>query len=503
MKSLLSVAISVVLGLTLAVTTVAYAQDDPTAAQDSDEDVGSADDSFDEFLATLRSMAEIVIEATEPGSIDRAEGLRHIIRLVEMQNGGFTDDADPANPFVSRCGMCKLGLDNPDFTYLSVDPVSADYEYRISGHRGSVPYITMQVFEGALGGEVAMTSEDLVVNDDGTFEIILSPERPEDAQNWLALNEGARRFLLRQAHSDWNNDVEASIQVEVIGGPDVAPVPTLSDEKFAADLTAMSDLLALLLPIFQDAQQAWPVNDMSVPEVGAFGIPGAGFPTTVGSVGRFELAEDQAMIIEISDHDVVHGGIQLGNRWLESLDYRTRQTSLNWHQSTADADGKYRYVLAHSDPGTANWLDISGHPQGAVFTRWQDPDEANHPDTPVVSIVGLDEVTETLPTDHPTVIPAERNEVLELRDEGINRRRNPAGITEAESEAVLGAPTETDGADSTPAADTADEADEADGESDDDGLGNAGLLALGAIPIAGAAGWFIGQRRREVQAPPT
>lgn len=122
-----------------------------------------------DFIATLTTMTELVIETAEEGSPERAEGLRHIVRLIEMQNGRFTDDADPANPFISRCpgGICKLGMDNPDFTYQAIEPVSAEYVYRVTGNRGTVPYITMQVFEGALGGEITMTSEDLVVDDDG------------------------------------------------------------------------------------------------------------------------------------------------------------------------------------------------------------------------------------------------------------------------------------------------------------------------------------------------
>ena len=65
--------------------------------------------------------------------------------------------------------------------------------------------------------------------------------------------------------------------------------------------------------------------------------------------------------------------IQLGNRWLESLDYASRQTSLNGAQSYLDRDGIYRFVLAHADPGVPNWLDVAGHPRGTIFMRWNKP----------------------------------------------------------------------------------------------------------------------------------
>ncbi len=462
---------ALVAAVVLLVTLVppATAQESPGGQPQAD---GSSEEAMRDFLATLTTMAEQVFDSTEPGSPERAEGLRHIVRLIEMQNGRFTDDADPANPFLSRCpgGICKLGMDNPDFTYQAIEPISAEYEYRITGRRGTVPYITMQVFEGALGGEIAMTSEDLVVDDDGTFEIILSATEPDNAQNWLELKDEARSFLIRQGYNDWNTDLEAVFEVEVIGGPDVGPVSHLTDTEFVDDVGGLSTLLSALIPIMQDARAGWPSNDLTEPSVAAFGIEGAGFPTTVGSVGTYEFAEDEAMIIELSDRDVVHGGIQLGNVWLESLDYRTRQTSLNWYQSVPDADGTYRYVLAHTDPGTANWLDVSGHGEGSIFIRWQDPSDADFPERPHVSVVPLDEVADNLPADHPVVTPAERDEALQLRDAGINRRRNPVEPPEATEAAA---------------------------ESADDGSDSVWgwAVALGvAVLAAGVIGWAVGRR---------
>ncbi|MGB8222088.1 MAG: hypothetical protein WCF10_05850 [Polyangiales bacterium] len=46
--------------------------------------------------------------------------------------------------------MCKLGFDNPDFSYINVAPISSEYTYRVYGKRGTVPYISMQVFDTRL-----------------------------------------------------------------------------------------------------------------------------------------------------------------------------------------------------------------------------------------------------------------------------------------------------------------------------------------------------------------
>jgi MYXO-CTERM domain-containing protein len=389
----------------------------------------STDDAFQGFLDALQDSRQLIVEQTEEDGTDRAEGLRHIVRLVEMQNARATDDHDAAHPHVSRCPslVCKVGFDNPDFTYINVGPISPEYSYRVFGKRGTVPYLSMQVFDNPLGGTEFMTSEDLVVEPDGSYEIILSAEEPEGASNWMKLEDTAFFFILRNGFYDWNDEVEASVQVEVIAGPMSGPVPHLTPTEFEQDMAELSLRIRSIPRSIFGARDGWPTNDLNDPDPGAFGIEGAGIPTAVSSAGRYELGTDEAMIIETPMPDVVHGGIQLGNLWVESIDYQTRQTSLNWFQSTPDSDGIIRYVLAHEDPGVPNWLDISGHPNGGIFMRWQSPSDESYPGKPMVKVVPFDEIAANLPSDHPTVSPVERAEILSQRYIAVNKRRNPTG----------------------------------------------------------------------------
>jgi len=267
------------------------------------------------------------------------------------------------------------------------------------------------------------------VEADGSYEIILSATPHEG--NWMELKPGAQRFILRNGFNDWNNEIEASVQVEVIAGPMSGPVPHLTPDEFVSDMAALSQRLRVIPTTMQNARDGWPLNDVNEPDPGAFGIPGAGVPTAVSSAGRYQIGTDQALIIETPVPDVVHGGIQLGNLWIESIDYQTRQTSLNWFQSTPDSDGVIRYVLAHEDPGVPNWLDISGHPDGGIFMRWQSPSEDNYPEKPTVTVVAFDEIRDNLPADHPTVTAEERAAILHDRYMAVNKRRNPTGQFDA------------------------------------------------------------------------
>jgi hypothetical protein len=59
---------------------------------------------------------------------------------------------------------------------------------------------------------------------------------------------------------------------------------------------------------------------------------------------------------------------------MQTLEYRNRQSSLNQKQITLEADGSYRLVVAHADPGVPNWLDTEGHDQGSIFWRFLLPE---------------------------------------------------------------------------------------------------------------------------------
>ena len=76
----------------------------------------------------------------------------------------------------------------------------------------------------------------MIIERDGSFEIILGATRPEGATNWMELKSGASRFILRNGFYDWDNEVEASVRVEVIAGPVSGPVPHMTVEEFQSDI---------------------------------------------------------------------------------------------------------------------------------------------------------------------------------------------------------------------------------------------------------------------------
>ena len=148
-----------------------------------------------------------------------------------------------------------------------------------------------------------------------------------------------------------------------------------------------------------------------------------GLASQFSSIGHYSLEPDQAMVVTVPVcADAPYQAIQIGSRWYISTDYEHHQTSLTRAQSHADPDGFLRYVVSERNPGVANWLETTGHPQGLMMLRWQRvarPLTAT--DGPQVEVVAFDEVASRLPFDQ-TVSAEEYTARIAARQVGIARR---------------------------------------------------------------------------------
>jgi hypothetical protein len=99
-------------------------------------------------------------------------------------------------------------------------------------------------------------------------------------------------------------------------------------------------------------------------------VPGWGTPDNIYALGEFRLATDEALVIEGRSPRCTYWGVQLWNRYMQSLDYRYHRVSINGTQAVLEPDGSFRVVVAHRDPGVPNWIEPAGHPEGLVFCRW-------------------------------------------------------------------------------------------------------------------------------------
>jgi hypothetical protein len=128
--------------------------------------------------------------------------------------------------------------------------------------------------------------------------------------------------------------------------------------------------------------------------------------------GNYRCEPDQAVIIETPDPNCFYWNYQLVNHFWEALDWNVRQTSINGHEAVLDADGMFRAVISHTDPGVPNWLDTSGRTKGLIAGRYYQPGKVT---APTMRVVPFAELRDHLPGSTPSVSPEQRQESLRRR----------------------------------------------------------------------------------------
>ena len=165
-----------------------------------------------------------------------------------------------------------------------------------------------------------------------------------------------------------------------------------------------------------------PVNTLTAPR----STPG-GLASQRSSIGHYELADDQALVITVPRcDDCSYQGAQVGSDWYASTDYETHQTSLTKAQAQVDPDGLMRFVISETPPGgtpIANWLETTGHRTGALMLRWQrlERDLTQADDGPSVEVVPFADVPDHLPHFSP-VTTEEYAARIAARQRSIARR---------------------------------------------------------------------------------
>jgi hypothetical protein len=106
--------------------------------------------------------------------------------------------------------------------------------------------------------------------------------------------------------------------------------------------------------------------------------------------GAWDLQPGQALVIDGQAVQARHWSVLLYSRFLNSLDYRNRQVSLTGPRVKAEADRRFRIVIAGEDPGVANWLDTEARRFGLFVIRWLQP--AMTPVLPTARVVPVSEL---------------------------------------------------------------------------------------------------------------
>ena len=350
---------------------------------------------FQELLGTLAEIDRRWLSAEwNIAPRDIADGHRNILHLLSAALDVLVE-ADPERPMFQRLvsPTRKIQGDNPDAIYFYT-PILDDRAYRIRGNTAGAAYTSISMEIGSVGGHYptgvarAISDKELKVAADGSYELILSPEpRPG---NWFKLEKGVGSITTRhyfETERSIEKDLDKVIPLSIEPVEPVGPRPAPTDESIAASIRAVGTWMhsfTLEQPPMVGPGRTVPSWVSTVPNT--FNPPAlpdgqTGFANRDAhyAMAPYFLKPDQALVIEGRYPKCRFANVMLWNRFLQTYDYMTHRVSLNRKQTRLEADGGFRIVIAHRDPGVPNWLDTQGRPTGLVYWRFIFPEEPIQP----------------------------------------------------------------------------------------------------------------------------
>ena len=344
--------------------------------------------------------------------------------------------ADPNHPVVAGMLFCPphewfgmqvpgsraAGGDGPDQHYVII-PVAHGARYEIEGRRfDPVPAdIPLNVI-GNPSLTMTLGKLDLLeinVAEDGQYRLTAGPEAANGDPNHIRVPPGAMYLFNRECRSDWRQ-VPSHWTVRRVDPPSADP---WTDEEIAD--RASSIMVEDVPPMhwFNSIFAAMEPNAVSP----VFWTGGVGGLVTQSIIfARLQLDDADAYVFTIGPGDATYHDIVLHDYWFRTIGYWERQSSLNNGQSRRNPDGSLTYVVAHEDPGVANWLDPCGFEHLLVVNRWQGLRGGGQP-TACGRLVPLADVDSELPADVPRLTPEERARELKERQETFLLRFDDKG----------------------------------------------------------------------------
>ena len=378
---------------------------------------------WDDFCDQLKSAGELVFRDTTPSrDIDRAKGFRLLARNIALGLQFHLENNDPDFPELLHYfdPLRKQGGDNTDALYLGA-PINGKHTYRISGNRGSARYFAVTVLEDGdtpWGGRVIgnLIDSDIHVEEDGSFELIVGPD--EHPGNFIKTTPGTWRITFRQFFADWENEEPMRARIDCLS--DVEHNPVLTPQRIQSGLADAAAWVRESTFFWADMLDQWKArpNDF----ISYRQLDNSDIDATPGGeplICFWQVPEDEALIVRVMPPNASYWAVEFGNYWWESMDYRYRLCSTNCHHAQLQDNGELVLVVAHQDPGVANWLDPSGHGEGYIALRWMNADNYPKPDCLQVQVA---ELHSHLGDKIKTFSPEQRRHQLAARRLGVLKR---------------------------------------------------------------------------------
>lgn len=378
-----------------------------------------------------RRVAARWLDLAEPSEVMR-ECFDWAFREVMFSAAIWSSNQDPLRPKVTcitrlahtveghEIPGSRWGIDNPDSIYRVI-PISGDEKYRITGRvgRNRMTENYFALWDDKMGTVDVLNGRTMDVDSDGSFTITVDSSGANGRPNHVQSAPEAHEFYIRDVMADWALDDPNHFTIERLGSKP-ATAPRTIDEQ--AQLTADFMLhFADFTRRMSGGTYRMPANHFAL----AWSAEHTGaLRNQVYVGGRFELADDEAFVVTVSDGGAEYFTVPLSNIWGTTMDIVDRTASLNKAQSVANPDGTYTYVLSKTDPGVHNWVNTCGLDEGILTLRMAEFPESGPREDLAASgeVVKLDQLDSALPEGTTFVDADARTTQLATRRAGYLRR---------------------------------------------------------------------------------
>jgi hypothetical protein len=328
---------------------------------------------------------------------------------------------EPDHPaFLPSVGYHQMyGTPNPDTIYRTT-ALDGRGTYLISGYRGTVPEVTAMPMGGPTPQGIrtfpAWDLDDLHLETDGAFEVLLAAAPSGSVRNWWPLDAGMRSLMLRSVSAQWGADDEPRVAITRLDTPARRERfdPATVDKRLRIYARIVEGMVLSGLTRAAALRAAGPNRLASVDYSASGGVSDQWYQE-----GWFSLSGDTALVCEARPSSAVRGfSLSLTDPYFSTIDWANAHASLNHAQAVTDSGGALRWVVAASDPGVRNWLDTTGYTEGALQFRWSGGDEPPSVDVRVVPLASVGEML----AGADQVTADERAEIVRERQRGCQLR---------------------------------------------------------------------------------
>lgn len=348
---------------------------------------------WEDFCEVLKVAGRQIDEfGDQPSALDRAEWYRFLTRVARSGLERLVENAEPSRPRLrDMVWRQSINVQCPDHDHLMCQFDEAR-DYRITGARGTIPYFVMAVLTAPAPNDVGgrdwapagvpglkefdpsnlkttafLGSQQIRVEADGTFEVILSQRDPGEGRNWLKLDPDTNCILIRLVWHERGKETAPTMRIERMDGAEPVPTtPALMANNLAWAAQGVLGYAELVRNWWQGTQGDFVSKPNRLDYSRAQYLSNGGVPDRHFAFGSWRVDPEEALVLEFTPPECEYWNFQLCNIWQENLDtFEDGGGYVTKFKNVHEADGSIRIVIAARDPGIGgNWIDTFGHDKG-------------------------------------------------------------------------------------------------------------------------------------------